>query len=43
MKSLGSVFIALLLAGLAAGQAMPADYDGVLKSLGKRETSKAMF
>ena len=27
---------ALLLAGLAHGQAMPADYDGVLKSLGKQ-------
>src|SRR5437868_14185574 len=36
MKSLRFVQFALLLAGVAAAQAIPADYDGVLKTLGKQ-------
>jgi Domain of Unknown Function (DUF1259) len=36
MKTVGLVLFAVLLSGLAAAQAVPADYDGVLKSLGKQ-------
>src|SRR6185295_10245225 len=36
MKVINCVQLALLAGGLAAGQAVPADYDGVLKSLGKQ-------
>lgn len=36
MKPMRVLQAALLLAGLAAGQAVPAEYDGVLKSLGKQ-------
>ena len=36
MKPMRVFQAALLLAGLAAGQAVPAEYDGVLKSLGKQ-------
>ena len=36
MKGINLAQFGFLLAGLAAGQAVPADYDGVLKSLGKQ-------
>src|SRR5436189_4787832 len=36
MSTVPFVPFALLLAGLAVGQAIPAEYDGVLKSLGKQ-------
>lgn len=36
MKTMRFAQFAMLLAGVAAGQAVPADYDGVLKSLGKQ-------
>lgn len=36
MKAIHFAQFGVLFAGLAAGQAVPADYDGVLKSLGKQ-------
>jgi hypothetical protein len=36
MKAMRLIVFATLLTGLAAGQSMPAEYDGVLKSLGKQ-------
>src|SRR5574342_1357115 len=36
MKIIRCIPFTLLLTALAAGQAVPADYDGVLKSLGKQ-------
>jgi hypothetical protein len=36
MKAICFAQLGVLFAGLAAGQAVPADYDGVLKSLGKQ-------
>ena len=36
MKSIRLILFSAMLAGLAAGQAVPADYDGVLKALGKQ-------
>jgi len=36
MKNRRLIPLALLLNGLAMGQAIPAEYDGVLKSLGKQ-------
>ena len=36
MRNICLIPFGLLLTGLAFGQAIPADYDGVLKSLGKQ-------
>jgi hypothetical protein len=36
MKAIHALSSALLVAGLCMAQTMPADYDGVLKSLGKQ-------
>src|SRR6478609_11468188 len=36
MKAMRLILFATLLTGLAAGQSMPAEYDGVLKTLGKQ-------